>query len=220
MTAAELYRSTRALIGNPGVNDISNDRLLENILPSLQWLCAELEYGIVDDVDMLGLVAGQTEYQLPSDLAFILSIDWNNLILTPNSFYAWERDGTPWRTASATNPTGYAVQGRQLLLSTPPTAASITSDAFLRLRYITTSPGMNETGTPGLSDLDQELVTVKAAIRFCRTHPSELNAARLPGLEAELAEIWPAAKRRKQRILKGFHPRFSVHVTREPGARG
>jgi hypothetical protein len=198
---------------------VPDSRLLENILPALNVLAAELDYVIVDDADIMGLTANQAAMALPEDLAFILSVDWNSTTLTPNSMYAWERDNTTWRETTAGSPSEYVVQGRMLILNPPPSSTAVTTDPYLRLRYIASSPGMTATGTPGLSALDQELVVLEASVRYCYTHPNERTLARVVGLEKLRDRAMAGARRRAQRAVRGFHPRFGVHVTRDPGAR-
>jgi len=206
------------IIGNPDENDVTNRQLDSHIFPALEWMASELKYSIRTEENLI-LESGVREYPLPDNFAYSIWFEWNTNKLVPSTTYRWERIGTDWRDINASNPAEYAIQGRNIILVPPPSASAISTDSSLAYRYITSSPGMDAGGTPGLGDLDQQLVLYRAAIRYCRSHPTDTNLARVSEYRDELGDLIPAAKRRAENLIEDYYPSIQVHNERFGGAR-
>jgi hypothetical protein len=121
-----------------------------------------------------------------------------------------------WLTAIPGTPAKYAIEGRQLILNPPPSATFVATTPILTWRYIGTGSlwteqseiGLGIGGSPGLSALDEDLVMYFAASEWLGMRLVNAPADRLPGMQAQIAELkdqisrrLPEAKRRwEQRI--------------------
>ena len=199
---------------------MSNRELDSHILPALNWVAIQLKYAVVTENNII-LTAGIREFPIPKDLGWVVFVEWNTQRLQPSSTYRWDREGTDWRNAAPGNPTEFAlvVGGRNITLFPPPSSAAIAIDPSITIRYISSAPKLESDGTPQLGDLDQELVLYRAAIRYLRAHPNDVNMARVQGYLDEIADILPAAKRRAENPIEDFFPHFHVHSSRMRGAR-
>jgi hypothetical protein len=160
-------------------------------------------------------------------MAWLIWVEYNHFILKPTSTYAMNLNTTnvstgvtPWRSAASGTPTQYAVEGRNLILNPPPSAASIAGSAGqagvtnIRWRWIGSSDdGLEVTGTPELSDMDQQLVRYDAAIGWLSAHPTPENSQRIAAYTAEIQRRLPAAKQRWAAPLTSFYPSFSPETT-------
>lgn len=217
MIENEFYSDLRELIGNPNTNAVTNRKLRPYLVYSLEYLAEELEYNVV--TSDIALVADQLEYTLPSDLTHIVWVEWNTNRLEPFTTFGWENDGTDWRDATSNSPTGYAVQGRHLILNPPPSSTAIATSGVVTVRYIGASAGMNAGGTPGLSVLDQRLVVYQAALDYCVANPSDENAARAQGYQMRLTGMWETAKARHRHPIEDQSEGWHIKARRVGGAR-
>lgn len=186
----------RRRIGSPRVNDVPNSTLLSYVSSGLQWLADILEYTVRTDELSFALTEDEPELLLPDDVGEIISVDWNDTILTPSSVWKWERENSNWRTADGSTPSEYAIQARKLILFPPPSEDAVDDDDTLTVRYIAAAGEMGESGPVGLNEMDQWLAIYRAALEYLRFHPSEINAALQRGCEAEIAERLPRARKR------------------------
>ena len=218
MTRNELYSELRDLIGNPDPNDVTNKMLESAIVPALERLAVELNYNVQTDVQF-PLIAETREYQLSDNFSYIVYIEWNDVRLVPSSIYQWEIEGSRYPSVTSSNPREYAVFGRRLILNPPASAGAVSTDGFLAVQYIASSPVIDGGGVPGLGNLDMQLVLYYAAIRFLRARPSEENLARISGYMEETAVLLPAARKRAQNMLESYSPHFNPTIDRYRGAR-
>lgn len=219
MNLASLRSELRELIGDPSKAEVDDERLQRYLLSAAEWLASELRAFIRTDEQSLALVANQQEYLLPTDVEWLLWIEYNGDRLTPASTNLWVRDSTDWRGETAGTPTEFAVEGRNLILRPKPSAAAIVTDAALSYRYMSSAPSLTASGAPGLSDLDQRLALYEAALEYAGTHPSEENAARAQFYGQQIARLLPAAKARAENRLENYIPEFTVHTSRRGGGR-
>jgi hypothetical protein len=218
MNRAEMYGELRELIGNPDPNDVTNRQLESMIIPALERLAVELKYFVRTDTTFT-LVEDQLEYILPDDLLSMILVEWNQIRIQPSSIYQWDREGLDYRRIPSSVPKEYAIRSRTLLLGPPASAAAIATDPNLTIQYIASTPGMDGGGTIGLGNLDQQLVLYWAAVRYCRSHPSDENNARMQGYMQEIAEQLPAARKAAQNRSEDYFPHFHPQTDRFRGAR-
>lgn len=122
--------------------------------------------------------------------------------------------GGSWRSAPSGTPTQFAIEGRDLILNPPPSAAFVATTKTMRWRWIGASDeGWQMDGTPQLSDMDQQLVRYDAAIGWLSAHPSQENQARIQAYTAEIQRRLPAAKQRWSNPNLGYYPIFSPDTT-------
>lgn len=218
MDRSELYAELRELISNPDPNDVTNRQLESYIIPALERLAIELRYSIVT-TNTFPLVADQLEYILPNDVMSMILIEWNSLRIEPAAIDQWDREGFDYRRAASSNPREYAIRSRTLLLGPPASSTAITTDPYLTIQYVATPTGLDGGGTPGLGNLEQQAVLYLAAIRYCRSHPTEENQIRLQGYQQEFAEQLPALRSFAQNRIDDYYPHFHVQNDRYGGAR-
>lgn len=219
MTRNELRDLVRQNIGRPLKNAVEDKEIDGYVLSALDWLAGEIpDFQTRTDSTGMGLVASQAEYPLPGDVLEIIFVEWNGNKLEPRSIWEWDRLGTDYRGATASNPTEFAIQGRNLVLYPPPSSTAITTAPNLVVRYIAT-PGLTPAGVVGLSDADQRVVAYRAAWEYLLTHPSEANAALAQGVGRLLADTLPQAQRRAADMAQDHAPRFIPLVRREDPSR-
>lgn len=219
MTDTELVSHLRERVGSPSVDTVSERRLREYLASALEWLAGELEFHVRTLPDALSLTAETYEYPLPADCLRVLWLEWNETKLEPGSVASWVRDGRDWRNATAGNPTGYAVEGRQLVLYPPPSSDAVTTDGAVTLSYLATSPGVDASGVPGLTNTDLWCAVYAAAIEYLGNHPTDENQARLPHCREQLALRLPQARARHADAIRPSHQRVTVWSARQGGAR-
>jgi hypothetical protein len=223
-----LRGTLRYLLGGPTVNEVPDRDLDQFIVPSLVWLASELQVDVIEDDDIL-LVADQTEYPLPRNMAWMIWVEYNHYVLKPTSTYAMNLNTTNvstgvanWRSAASGTPTQYAIEGRNLILNPPASKDSIEGNPpflvpgikNLRWRWIgSADDGLEVSGTPELSDMDQQLVRYDAAIGYLSAHPTPENAERIKAYTAEIQRRLPSAKQRWAAPLTSFYPSHSPDTT-------
>jgi hypothetical protein len=219
MTDFEMLAFTRRLIGSPDVNDVSDRNLQPDLITAMEWLSAELGY-LIREENLVTLVAEQVTYPLPSDLLSIIWLSYNNNKIVPASTWAWDRDGTNWRAPTSGTPSTFAIQGRELFLNPTPTAALVTANPVLRLRYIATPTRIERGGPVGLGELDSRIACYQAAALWCMSHPQDpANAQRKADYEAWVLGELPKAKQRAHNPIEDFYPGFRPRVGRLGAAR-
>jgi len=218
MNRAQLYAELRELIGNPDANDVTNKQLDSMLVPALEWLAVKLDYSIYTDT-RFQIIADKGEYLLPQTFGSMIFVEHNSIRLTPSSIFEWQRDGTDYRNSDSGTPREYAIRNRNLVLFPVPATADVTTDPYLTIQYIGSARPLDAGGAPGLSELDCQLLILRAAVRYCRTHPSEENAFKINGYNEEIAELLPAARDRAQNAIEEYEPSLAVEVDRYRGAR-
>lgn len=218
MTPTEMFARYRRLIGSPNRNDLSDKQCSSDITSALFWLASELKYSVRMEEQGIGLVAGQVEYDLPTDFGWMLWVEWNGLMLTPASLFQWNRDQATWRTTTAANPGDFAIEARKLILMPAASAAAIVTDPFLAFRYVS-APELTDTATPGLSDLDQHLAVYKAAQEYVAARPSDENNIRYERYTNEVALRLSGARKRAANAIREFWPGIHPHTSRMGSAR-
>ena len=214
MNELELLGEVREKIGNVGVNQVSDRRLRDSyVIPALMWLAGKLAFNVRTEDRAIGLVASQIEYPLTSDVLSVIWVEWNNRRLEPVSLTISDRDQTNWRDRDPGEPAQWAIQGRKLALIPPPTAAAITTDAYLSLRYIATPGPLGPDGPQGLSDLDQWLVIHEAARMWCETNYTEENERRMIAYEKRVAMDLMDAKARWINQSDLHEPEFRLETS-------
>lgn len=184
----------------------------------MEWLAVKLDYSIYTD-SHFQMTADVSEYLLPADFGTMIFVEWSSVRLLPSSVFEWQRDGVDYRNLESALPFEYAVRGRSLILKPPPSSAALDTDPFLTIQYIGSAAMLDSGGTPQLSNLDQQLLILRAAVRYCRTHPSEENAFKIQGYNDEIVELLPAARYRAQNAIEEYQPAVQPVVDRFRGAR-
>lgn len=185
---------------------------------SLTWTAAQLKMNIREEPN-IGLVTDEHNYRLPQDCLWVIYASWNSNKLTPASVYKWDRDGTNWRSSTSTDVLQeYAVLGRQIILNPAPAAGAITTDAFLRLRYIAGATLSNEDQLE-LNDMACWVAIYKAAVMYLRAHPSDQAQAMIQGMNEDLSEFLLQAKRQSFEPIETYSPGFRPLTERRSGAR-
>lgn len=220
MTDKQLLGNLRELIGNPATTETNDKQLLSHVNASLAWMAEVLRYRIVTDEQAIALVASQRAYPLPSQFSRMLWAEWSDTRLEPTSTFRTEKQGTDWRSTTAADVlTEYAIEGREVIFIPPPSSDAVSTDGYVAMRYIAAPEDIGPDGSGGLWELDYQIVLYKAAIRWLRSHPSDVNIARLQGYKEELGELVGAAKRRRMNPHETYQPGLLVSVTRQGAAR-
>ena len=196
MTEAELLGRLRSRIGSPDKNEVSNLMLLDAVQEALTQLVDELSFRVVTDNLSIALVAGQGDYALPSDVLSILWVSRNDNRLEPFGLGAHDRDMHNTQSQTSGTPTQFAVRGRRLYLYPAPDSSAVSEDGVLSFSYVGAPLEMGPEGPTGLSDSDQWLLIHLASLDWCISHPSEMNAARVPGYQAKVEQGMARAKQR------------------------
>lgn len=209
MTAAELRGMVRQYCGNPSVNQVPDRELDNYIRPALVWLANSLKWVEVITDNQIALVAGQAEYPLPRGFAWLVWVEVGTQLLTPTTTYALNAFGGDWRQTPNAPPTQYAVEGRSLILNPAPDAGTVASYPVFAWRYIGTGDDLVASGTPELSDMDQQLVYTQAAIEWLGVHPSDENQIRIQNYGSRIETLLPIAKQRWENAITTLYPTFS-----------
>lgn len=219
MTQDQLRAELRELIGNPNVTTVNAKQLDSHLIAALEYAASELDFNIVTDANVIGFVADQSEYPLPKSFAKMVWVESDSVRLTATSTYKLEKEGTNYRTSASGTPQNYAIEAGILIFNPPPSSDYITDTASPVIRYIASQNDLPADGVFGLSDLDEQVVLYKAAIRYLRSHPSDENQARIAGYQEELRELIRSAKRRALNPDETFSPNFFVDSQRNGAAR-
>jgi hypothetical protein len=219
MTDKTLLAELRELIGNSSVNETNNRQLLSHLNAALAWFAEVMRHHVVTDEHAIALVEDQRAYPLPNTLSRLLWVEHNSIRLEPTSTFQHEQQGGNWRTVASASPSQYAIEGRELILIPPPDDDAIEDDGYLAMRYIAAPEELGADGSAGLSELDYQIVLYKAAIRWLRSHPSDINRAMVVEYKEELNELVGAAKRRQMNPHETFQPNMAISVTRQGAAR-
>ncbi len=184
---------------------------------------------VVLDQD-IPMQANEPRIELPRDLLYMMWVQLSNTLLTPTSTYAinsgavttqTSQTSGSWLTATPGLPNRYAIEGRELILNPPPTAAVIAQTPFLTWRYMGTGTvwteqseiGLGVGGQPGLSALDEDLLMYYAAQEWISGRLINMKAEQLPAAQAQIAELekqiarrLPEAKRRWMTRIDDYLP--------------
>lgn len=219
MTRNEVYSNFRRMIGNPETTEVSDRDTDEYLASAADFLASELKDLFTTETQMLALTAGEQELPLPPDLGWVLFVEWNATRLTPSSHFQWDREGTAYRTATSGNPAEFAVYDRKLILMPPPSAAAITTDGNLTIRYIGTAKSLTATGMPGFGNFEVRLWLWEAAYEYLVLHPSDVNQARAQACLGQVQRLLPAAQERARRPIEDQAPQWWPRTRRLGGAR-
>lgn len=185
------------------------------ILPSIVWLASHLRMEVFTD-DQIPFAAGVIEYPLPRNMAWLMWVQVGQSLLLPTSTWSMNLNttnvatgATNWRSATPGTPTQYAVEGRALIFNPPPSSDFAAGTPFFSWRWLGTGRELDLSGTPDLSDMDQQLIRYDAALGWLAAHPSPENAARSQAYAAEIQRRLPAAKSRWENPELGFYPTLS-----------
>lgn len=243
-----LVGETRLLIGSPSVNAVPDREILSFLIPSIQLLAGYLEFDVVTD-QSIGLVADQREYPLPLTCLYFVWVQVNGALLDPSTVWVLNSGGntvsgsttstTPnvagqsWMTIPSGTPAAYAVQGRQLILYPPASAAFVASTPTMSWRYISCgawltnqgSVGLTAQGIPTLTDLDLAVVRLDAAKAWLGVHMLGLPQDQLMAQQATIADYQqqidkrlPECKRRWETMVLDDHRTMRVEVGGRYGA--
>lgn len=219
MTRASIRNLFRQNVGRPPKNQLEDSEVDDFLNSGMEWLAGEItDFHVRTDEVGLSLVAGQSEYTLPSDVLEIIWIEWNGNRLESRSTWEWRQLNTDYRGATSSNPTEFAIEGRTLILYPPPASTSITTAPYLVYRAIV-SPALTAAGIVGLSEPDQRVVAYRAAWEYLLTHPSEANAALAKGIGSLLSDTLPQAQRRAADVAQDHGPRLFPVTNRWGGVR-
>ena len=156
---------------------------------------------------------------MPDDVIEMIQVFHNSKALKAMSVDAWDRAPTNWRHAAAGTPTEYAIEGRRLFLTPPPSAAAITTDSTLEIRYVAAPATVPPGGPHELIVLDHRLCSWEASREWLVVHPTEENLARAQAYAAEVGRLLPGARRRAQAPTRNHRPRWHPNVYRSGAAR-
>ena len=214
MDSNRLLAEIRERVGRPTVLEVDNLRLMESYVePAYDWLAGELGFVVREDATAIALTAGQIEYPLTPNLLSVLWVKWSTIRLTPSSLTSRDRDQDNWQALSSGTPSEYAIQGRKIALLPPPSAAAVTTSAYLTMRYLATPDPMGADGPQDLSRLDQWLVADKAALLWCENNISDENVARVQLYQRRVEEGLTTAKQRWANPTKHYNPEFVVDTS-------
>lgn len=218
MNLGEMLAELRRLIGNPSHQDCNDPELTRYFNPALERLAAKLEFNI-QTAAVVALVADTGEYQVPSDCAYVLWVEWDGRRLTPSSMARWIRESRDWRGA-ASGPFGeYVLQGRSLFLNAPPSNTEITTDGFLTVCYIGTSPGVSAVGVPLLTDAELWPAIYDAAADYLGLNPGRTpeeiaaNRSRLESNRVNQAIHERDAVSRSKNRVRPYNKRLRLPAT-------
>lgn len=229
MTKSELLGRLRTRVGATDKTETSDERLTEFVDIALSILGDELNFRNVELDLAFALVADQRSYPLPSDVLLVQWVEWSGKRLEPVSLVTFDRDFDDWRARESGSPRQFAIRGRKLYLDPPADSSAVTEDGYLTMGYVGAPSRMGDGGPAGLSDSDQWLAIYLAALCFCQSNPSEVNAARLPEYKETIygpdgmGGMMAAAKSRwtgdGAATAKHHFPAFKPHTGRTGGAR-
>jgi hypothetical protein len=219
MNLDQLRGEVRELCGGPATNEVANRQIDRHILAATEYMAAELGYRVVTSSYVIAYVADQVEYPLPKDFARCIFVESNSLRLTPTSTFKLEKDGVDWRHGASGTPQNYGFTGRSIFFQPAPSSDYITDTPSPVIRYIASQSELGADGVADLSELDEQVVIYKAAIRYLRSHPSDENQARIMGYKEELAELIRSARQRALNPDETFNPNWFVNVDRQGAAR-
>ncbi len=206
MTSAELRGMVRQYSGNPSVNQVPDRELDLFIRPALVWLANVLRWVEVITDNSLALSTGQAEYPLPRGFAWLIWVEMNGQILTPTTTFALNARGGDWRTTPNALPTQCAIEGRTLILNPAPDAATVAAYPTFAWRYIGTGDDLVASGTPELSEMDQQLVYMQSASSWLEAHPSDENQIRIQNYARKIESLLPIAKQRWENAIVNLYP--------------
>lgn len=220
LTYDDLLSNFFELVGNPTPTEMSARQIKLHLIPAFAWLATELKHDVRHLDHAILLVAGQQDYLLPDEVAWVMELYWNNMYLTPASLLKWDHEGTSWRGQPNSDVLNdWAVSGRRIFLLFPPSAAAIATDPYIAMRFIAGVPNLTSEGPYNLAESDQYLAVLRAAIRYLRSHPSDTNNIKLANYAEEMKELLPQAIRRARNLIHDFTPSFQVYTERTGGAR-
>jgi len=221
MDQRQIYSNFRRLIGNPNVTEVAYADLAEYVASASDWIADQLRSFYRTEANMIALVEDQREYPLPSDLAWILYVDWGTVALTSASHFQWARLGTPYRstTIPSGTPAEFAMFERTLIVNPPPSDTALDTADTLTIRYMAAAPALTVSGVRGLSDLDARLMIARAAWEYLGNHPSEENVARMQFADRMVQDLLPGAKSRAATPIEDQRPQFYPLVLRQGSAR-
>ena len=220
----DMYARLRKLIGQPSVDQRNERDLLEQLRMAVSWIAAELEFSVVT-ADLLTITASDYDYDLPDDLGQLLWVEYGTANLEPGNISRWTRDAQNWRGATASSPTQYAIQGRQLLIYPKPSSGAVTTDSVLTISYISHSPRISASGVPYLTEADLQVALHRAAWSWCGFNPgaNEVEMAQRAAMKAMNAELLDQtlkqALRRSDDPVKNYPHKVRMRGIRQGAAR-
>jgi hypothetical protein len=227
----------RRRVGNPTQNEVPDREIQETLSSALEWLAGFLKNTQVTDLD-IPLVANQMEYTVPRDCLYMSWVQIGSNLLQPTSTWAINSSAVTtqssqasgsWLTAVPSIPTRYAIEGRELILNPPPSAAFVLTTPFMAWRYIGTGSlwteqseiGMGVGGSPGLSTLDEDLVMYYAAAEWLGLRLVNVKPEQLPPIQAQIAELKDQISRRLPEAKRRWEARISDYLpTARPDTSG
>lgn len=202
------------------VRDVPLRELETRLAAAAAALGAKLQWVIKEETQALRLAADQVEYVLPADVDLILAASWGTTTLTPFSARAEDRDLSSWRlTASVSNPSQYAVEGRTLLLNPPPSADAIETDPFLRFRYVGCPSGYDLADGRYLGESERWLLVYRTCIDYLTRENKPEKAGMLALARQNYEDMLPDAMGRTVNRVPGFQPPVSIFRRRAGAAR-
>jgi hypothetical protein len=227
----------RRRIGQPSQNEVPDRELQETLSSSIEWLAGYLRFCQVTDLE-IPLAANQMEYQIPRDALLFSWVLIGQNLLQPTSTWAinssavttqTSQQSRSWLTAVPGTPSRYAIEGRELILNPPPSATFVATTPVMAWRYIGTGSlwteqneiGMGVNGSPGLSTLDEDLVMYYAAAEWLGMRLVNAPADRIPGIQAQIAELKDQISRRLPESKKRWELRIQDYApTSRPDTSG
>lgn len=200
----ELYADLRSMIGDPPEARVTRRTLRRSLQRAVDWVASQCEYKRTDTTTF-ALVADQYEYTLPTDVLQVQEVMWDGKQLDFASIEEWRRDRLEWRTATSSNPTEVAVDGRQLFLYPPPSAAAVSADANLTLRYMAATFELTDTGVPGFGADAMQLVVYVAAREYMALNNMD-GRFNIQSVTDFIAERLTDLKERAARQLADYQP--------------
>lgn len=237
MTLGRLVGRLRRRVGQPSQNEVPDFELIQTLSSSLEWLAGYLKFCQVTDLEV-PLAANQMEYAIPKDLLYMSWVLLGQNLLQPTSTWAINsgavttqssQQSGSWLTAVPSIPTRYAIEGRELILNPPPSATFVATTPVMAWRYIGTGSlwtdqneiGMGQEGSPSLSALDEDLVMYFAAAEWLGMRLVNAPADRLPGIQAQIAELKDQISRRLPEAKRRWETRISDYLpTARPDTSG
>jgi len=208
------------MIGNPTSTDHSDRSLMPFVNRALDKLAARLKYSLTEDEVSLGLETGVKKYQLPPEVDSVIWVELNGVKLkSVQSTYEWDLWSVPWRDATPGVPDEFAVEGREIFLYPPPSAATVAAYPRAKYKFHSSSPGINEAGLPKLPNSDARIGVTMAALFWCTAFPTPENQARARAYSAFLSDDLREADERHERPVEDAQPGMKMGTTRQGAAR-
>lgn len=160
MNQANLLRQFRLRVGQPTVDQVTDEQLLGFLQRGLEAINRRAEVTWADDTSLTTVINTQ-EYALPIAVVRVEWVEIGGAFLKKQSMEEYRKRYIAWRTDAASTPTEYVIYDRKLLLYPKPSAASAVT-----MRVVTTPADIPTGGVTDLPAQDHPVVLYYAAAEY------------------------------------------------------